>query len=243
MSNRHRRPTTKAAEHLLSDGRGPASGDPLHALLNAAAAPAQPHELADTAATLDRLRTARLQPPRDITRPVRSPLTLVVKLAALVLALLGGGWALAATTGVLPARLLPTESHRSTAAARHDPGSPSATTSRPGVSPAVSPTAASTATPAPQWPGLCRALLAHSPKNQGKLLDTPAFADLVTAAHGKAQAPAYCAALLGVTPTPSTSAPSPPDKKKDKTKDGKETGKHAKKRAPVASGARERDDG
>jgi hypothetical protein len=208
------------AERLLSGA--PITGDdPMSRLLLAATAPASADELSgeDEAVRAFHLaRRAYVVPP--LPRPVaprrhrsRWGWALVVKVAALVLATASAGWALAATTGVLPAPWddTPVSPAPVTTAVTHSTprvgttAAPSQTPS--GGSPSspglgATPTAGGSTDPAIH--GLCQAFVSQG--EDPDLLDSPGFARLVEVAGGADQVPDYCHALLSsATPSPSAS--------------------------------------
>ena len=167
------------AERLL---RGEVAGPhELAELLAAAAAPAQPDELAGEEAAVTAFREAHLIP---ASRPRRRSmitklLTLKVAAAALT-ATAAGGVALAAGTGHLPDSM--SGSAKSTA--RPDTGKTAAGAKH------------AKASPSPSLVGLCRAFRAGAGDNPGKALQSPAFTALITAAGGKDNVAAFCADLL-----------------------------------------------
>jgi hypothetical protein len=113
--------------------------------------------------------------------------------AAAVVALAGGGIAVAATTG--------TASHGKSAsaqakvAARHasetDSEGPETEPAEPSES------GEADGTPTPSLEGLCHAFQAGATSNPGKAIDNPAFSVLVAAAGGKDKLAAYCENLIG----------------------------------------------
>ena len=114
---------------------------------------------------------------------------LAVKAVIAAVGLTGGGVALAAATGHMPAVAGGNSSAASSAAhatASHSAGGQSAN------HPA--------ATPSPSLRGLCQAYTAHSADNPGKSLSNPAFSALITAAGGRANVSGYCATMLAAKP-------------------------------------------
>jgi len=104
---------------------------------------------------------------------------LTVKAAAVAAIALGGGVALAATTGVLPNPL------------NTNSGKPSATHSgQPSHSPGAK------GSPSPNLEGLCKAYAAKPTGERGKALESPAFQALITAAGGVDKVTDYCTTLL-----------------------------------------------
>jgi hypothetical protein len=114
---------------------------------------------------------------------------LVAKAVIAVVGVSGGGFALAAATGHMPANL----SGKPTAA-----GSAAVATARPAAS--GKSTSHPASSPSPSLRGLCQAYTAHAGRNTGKALDTPAFTALITAAGGKDSVTAFCTGLLATHP-------------------------------------------
>lgn len=221
---------------LDAAGGAPVAGaDPLARLLSAAAAPGRPDELAGEEAALAAFRAARAAPVSPAAAPRRRrPLT-----AGAVA--WGAGIAVTATAGVAFAAVAidrpsdPTPPRPVTPAPvtggseSSGPGTPGggATTGVPSAAPSSglpAPTTGAPTTGAGSPPprdgsqrlrGQCTAYLAKSPAQREKALDTPAFADLVTAAGGRDQVTGYCTRLVGEpeparTKTPeATESPSP----------------------------------
>jgi len=114
---------------------------------------------------------------------------LAVKAVIAAVGLTGGGVALAAATGHMPAVAGGNSSAASSAAhatASHSAGGQSAN------HPA--------ATPSPSLRGLCQAYTAHAADNPGKSLSNPAFTALITAAGGQANVSGFCAKTLAAKP-------------------------------------------
>ncbi|NUR69384.1 MAG: hypothetical protein HOU81_01045 [Hamadaea sp.] len=176
------------AEHLL-DGATDAGPPPLAELLAAAAAPAHPGELAGRQAVTQAYRAHRDAVPLPRRRSMLKTAlakALTVKAAAIAAVAVGGGVALAATTGVLPNPLGTT-------------GKPSASHSpKPSHSPGAK------GSPSPNLEGLCKAYAAKPDGERGKALESPAFQALVTAAGGLDKVTDYCVTLL---PSSKPSAP------------------------------------
>lgn len=156
-------------------------------LLAAAAAPSGERELSGETNAVVAFRAAHLVP---ATKPTWRQSMSVTKLLAVKVLLTatgvtaGGGVALAAATGHLPAAL-----------GGQSPASPSATAA-PGTS-ATHPAAS----PSPNLKGLCTAYTKGVADSPGKALDNPAFSALITAAGGKSDVAAFCATLpANVTP-------------------------------------------
>jgi hypothetical protein len=232
---RTRRIRRQEAEELLSGSRTAADRDALVRLLDLAAAPAKPAELAGREVAV----RALVQTYRDAARATRprrrSPLSLLSKalavktIAGLAVLLLGGA-AVAATTGSLPTPVQqgahdllsplgvavpagkaphPTGTSGGTV---HPSPTPSPLTPRPGPDPDPS--------AGPAMAGLCQAWQAQQKGGPGKPTDSPAFQALVTAAGGPDKVAAYCAAVLGgahqsasATPKGKDHKPSPTRKK------------------------------
>ena len=114
---------------------------------------------------------------------------LVAKAVFVAAVVSGGGIALAAATGHMPANLTGTPAAARSAAAT------SATHTASGKS-----TSRPAASPSPSLRGLCQAYTAHAGHNTGKSLDSPAFTALITAAGGKDSVTTFCASLLAAHP-------------------------------------------
>jgi len=196
-------------------------------LLAIAAAPAHGDETAGEEAAVMAFRAARRRlAERGNRKPavVRWAALLGAKTAAaLAVAVVATGAALAAGTGVLPNpfRKLDTpptvpasvtspvgettpDPVRTPPVVPSQPSGPPASVP-PSVAPLISlpPTGAPAngGAPPPTVPasmtGLCRAYQAHEDRQPGSAANSPAFASLVVAAGGADQVPAYCAAVLG----------------------------------------------
>lgn len=195
-ANRRRRLNRNAAEQLLRGGSASGPASPLSdhyalaSLLVAAAAPEGDRELAGEAEAVTAFRRALLGPAPQPRRPSMSATKLLVAKAVLAtVGVSGGGVALAAATGHLPANLAGTSAAAvSSASATAMPSADGKSTSHP------------TASPSPSLGGLCRAYTAHVGSNPGKALDSPAFTALITAAGGKDKVAAFCASLLATHP-------------------------------------------
>ncbi|MGN9778504.1 hypothetical protein ACTMS0_22450 [Micromonospora sp. H33] len=213
-----------------------AGTEPLARLLSAAAAPGRPDELAGEEAALAAFRAARAAPTRtpEPSRRRRPVTAGVVAWAAGVTVTATAGVAFAAVAidrpDNPPPRPTPTTAASDPGATDGPGGTPGggATTGAPSGTPSGPPaptTGAPTTGPgspspperAEQMDGQCRAYLARSPAQREKALDTPGFADLVTAAGGRAQVTDYCEERVGEpapaktkeprpTPTPAASA-------------------------------------
>ena len=131
------------------------------------------------------------------------------KAAFAVIAVSGGGVALAAGSGHLPGTgssdTHPTGRPDISASASHEdthsahPAAPATTSARKATAPQGS--------PSPNLRGLCTAFNAGVGDNPGKALDNPAFTALINAAGGKDAVSGYCVKLLG--PTKNNSADNP----------------------------------
>lgn len=206
MSEHRQRIDPITAERLVGNARaGTHSSDPLATVLAAAAAPARPDELARAEAVVDAFRAANLvRPPQSRRRSMLS--TTLAKLATAkaavaVIAVSGGGIALAAGSGHLPGVSGSTQHptarpDASTTASHHSTHSAGA-----GRSAASGAAAARNSTPhgspSPNLRGLCTAFTAGVGDNPGKALDNPAFTVLINTAGGKDQVANYCSTLLG----------------------------------------------
>jgi hypothetical protein len=155
-------------------------------LLVAASAPAATGELRGQVAALAAFRAAHRQPvATQRRRPVivdNIARMLTVKAAAIAVAITAtGGVAVAATTGALPV-----------------PGVSSGS----GTSTVVTPSgaAASGGTKSHDWTGPCNAAVhGHALDNPGTAAQSTALSQLITAAGGINQLPAFCSAVLGTT--------------------------------------------
>lgn len=195
-TTRRQRLSRTAAEQLLRgrQARRQASGSALAGLLAAAAAPPRDRELAGEHQAVAAFREARLSPANNPRRPEMSAAKLLaVKALIAVLGVSGGGVALAAATGHLPAQPGGSHSPASPAAA-----APAAAHSTPSA--AGHPASHPGASPSPSVRGLCQAYTAHPGSNPGKSLGNPAFTALISAAGGKDHVAAYCAAMLAAKP-------------------------------------------
>jgi hypothetical protein len=129
-------------------------------------------------------------------------LTVKAAAAAIAVTAVGGGVALAATSGALPSGH-GADNPQSQASA-HATARPSAAATA--DSAAVADAKHGDATPSPSLVGLCRAYAAGVHDNPGKALDNPAFGALITAAHGKDNIADYCTDLLKEQPSAGASA-------------------------------------
>ena len=194
-ADRRYRLNRNAAEQLLrgESASGPASQLADHyalaSLLAVAAAPEANRELAGEAEAVTAFRRAHLGPATQPRRPSMSATKLLVAKAVLVAAgVSGGGIALAAATGHMPANLTGKPAAASSAAAATHTPARGESTSHPAAS------------PSPSLRGLCQAYTAHAGHDTGKSLDSPAFTALVTAAGGKDSVTTFCTSLLATHP-------------------------------------------
>jgi hypothetical protein len=196
--DRRSRLNRNAAEQLLRGG--PASGPAgqradhyaLASLLAFAAAPEAGRELAGEAEAMTAFRRAHLGPATQSRRPSMSATKLLVAKAVIAaVGVSGGGVALAAATGHMPANLTgkpAAASSAAAAAATHTPAAGGESASHPA------------ANPSPSLRGLCQAYTAQVSSSPGKALDNPAFTALLTAAGGKDSVTAFCTSLLATQP-------------------------------------------
>ncbi|TYB38760.1 hypothetical protein FXF50_10170 [Micromonospora sp. AP08] len=209
----------ETVERLLVGPAADAQDGPeaLVRFLAAVRAAPRPHELSGEGAALQAFRMAQAGDPvpLPVSRPERRLRAGLVgaKLAlAALLATATGGVALAAVTGHLPGPLGggggagTTASPSAGADGRPTPtGDPSHPTTPAGVptDPSGSPSALA---------GLCTAYRAKNDAERGSALETPSFADLVSAAGGRDKVPGYCDRLLPGKDKPagSGSHPTPP---------------------------------
>ena len=137
------------------------------------------------------------------------------KAAVAVIAVSGGGIALAAGSGHLPgvsgSTQHPTARPDASATASHHPTRSGASSASAGAAGSAGSGAAAShrstpsGSPSPNLRGLCTAFTAGVGDNPGKALDNPAFTVLVNTAGGKDQVANYCSTLLGAAhATPST---------------------------------------
>lgn len=221
-TTRTRRIGRREAEELLSGKRTAADRDALIRLLDLAAAPPAPQELAGREATVRALVQTYQDAARATRTPRRSPVSMLskaiaVKVFAGVIVLLLGGAAVAATTGNLPTPvqqgahdLLSPLGVVVPAGKTPQPPKDNGGTRRPAPQPSRtmrhSPTAGPSTDPAVL--GLCQAWDAHQKRTDrpGKAMDAAAFQALAAAAGGAEKIAAYCATVLGAQ----TSTTSPP---------------------------------
>jgi hypothetical protein len=180
-------------------------------VLRAAAAPGHPHELADAPEMVDKLRRVRrATPPIRKPTPARhrsqwQPGWLLIKVAAGLAAVVGSGWALTAGIGGQgPAG--PSTPSGSFSTTQPGGGStsirPSVPAGTPTSTPASSgsPASSSSAATTDSLAGQCHAVLAQPAGKRDRLLDSPAYADLVAAAGGRDQVIDFCQ-NLAATPS------------------------------------------
>ncbi|MFG2107419.1 hypothetical protein [Micromonospora chersina] len=203
------RPADRAeSERLLDAARAGApaepGGDRLAHLLAAAAAPADPGELAGEERALAAFRAARAAPvpaPAVAPRP-RHRFRLGAALAGLA-ATATAGVAFAAVS--LDRGTEPTPPPAPSTSGSTGPGTPtdsgSGSAGPTGGVPSTAPTPGASGGPGRQpnagkLAGLCRGYLAKSDRQRARALETPAFADLATAAGGADRVEGYCLALV-----------------------------------------------
>ncbi|RZU76411.1 hypothetical protein EV384_5066 [Micromonospora kangleipakensis] len=212
------------SERLLDaarDARPPAAdADPLRHLLAAAAAPANPGELSGEEQALAAFRAARAAP---APAPARAPGRRRLRAGAVAWV---AGLAATATAGVAfaavsldapeeptppPAPTTPGGGDSSPSPTRgadptgSDPGAPGATA--PSGAPGTTGTGPGRSAGTAKLTGLCRAYLARSTEQRAQALETPAFADLVTAAGGAERVEDYCLRLVPEASPTSSSSP------------------------------------
>lgn len=232
MTTHQARPLSRAdAEKVLTGTASPPAE--LAHIIAAARGLADSDELAGEAAAMIRFQAARLEPAAAHAPTVRkrtSDKLLAAKLgiAAALAAAATGGVALAAAahTQTEPAHDARPASTPVAAPSHDGTSTPKATTttapapshaataSAPPPAPAGGagshPSASRpSAAPSPALRGLCIAYFAMG-RSDGKVIDTPAFRALVTAAGGKGKVTAYCQTLLRVGPNPTGPARSHP---------------------------------
>jgi hypothetical protein len=191
---------SETAEQLL-DGALPtraAGTERLAALLAAAGGPPRPYEYAREEEAVMAFRAL----PAPARRPSWRKL-LTFKVLAITATVTVGGLAFASTTGIIPGPFNDNPGVSPT----NDPtwNSPERSHSSTGGSPTPEATSATAA-----LSGLCTSYLAKDAEARRRTLDTPPYADLVTAAGGVDKVDAYCAAL-------------PEKEKEDKSKEPRPT--------------------
>ncbi|MFI2648441.1 hypothetical protein [Micromonospora fulviviridis] len=217
----------ETVERLLVGPAADAQDGPeaLVRFLAAVRAAPRPHELSGEGAALQAFRTAQAGAavPMTVSRPERRLRAglLGAKLAlATLLATATGGVALAAVTGHLPGPLGGGGGADTTASPSAGPdGRPTPTG---GPSHPTTPAPAPTGRPGSPsaLSGLCSAYRAKNGADRGRALETPPFADLVSAAGGREKVPGYCDRLLHGQdkPTASGAHPTPPQPSADPTR-------------------------
>ena len=208
-TTRARRIGRREAEELLSGARTAADRDALIRLLDLAAAPPQPAELAGREATVRALVQTYREAVRAAQTRRRSRLSLLSKAIAvkvftglIVLAL--GGAAVAATTGSLPPPvqrgahdLLSPLGVTVPDSKAPRPGQGSGGTPRPSDSPSPAHVpSASADLSGPVVSGLCQAWQAQQKGPASKSMDPAAFQKLAAAAGGADKVTAFCATVL-----------------------------------------------
>ncbi|PWU53454.1 hypothetical protein DLJ46_01135 [Micromonospora globispora] len=175
----------------------PNGSEALLRLLTAVRAAPRPHELTGEAAALRAFRMAQagllpVAASRPQRRTLAGLLSAKVALAALLVATTGGV-ALAAATGTLPGSLGGADEGTTPGATAGGHPSP---TAGPDVSPTPATGASGRPTDSPSLVGLCTAYRAEANENRRRALETPRFAELVSAANGREKVPSYCDRLL-----------------------------------------------
>jgi len=198
-ADRRYRLNRTAAEQLL---RGESASGPagqlaghyaLASLLAFAATADADRELAGEAEAVTAFRRAHLGPAPQPRRPSMSATKLLVAKAVIAaVGVSGGGVALAAATGHMPANLAGKPAAASSAAAAAAMPAASGNSASHPARPAAS--------PSPSLRGLCQAYTAHVSQSPGKALDNPAFTALITAAGGKDSVTTFCTSLLATHP-------------------------------------------
>lgn len=194
----------ETAERLLSGASTspPAQGDPLVALLAAAAAPGRAHELAGER---DALAAFHALPAPQHRFSLRR--AIAVKIAAVVaVTATAGGIAMASSAGILPNPFKPPTT--APASTSPPPSSPGSIKPSPSVAPPMPPAAQ---VPVSSLPGLCHALAAKPSGERGKALESPAFSALLDAAGKPQDVAGFCARLLA-SPEPKPRPTDPPGK-------------------------------
>jgi len=220
ISLRARRIGRREADELLSGGSSRADRAGIVEVLELAAAPPHPEELAGRQAAVAAFARAWREGPAAPVRRgrLRAWLSRALAVKAItVLALLSlGGVAVAAGTGTLPAGvqhgahdlLTPFGVPVPDASSAHGTPTRPATPHR-SASPAPAPgSPAASADPAVH--GLCEAWQAGQTNGQGKKVDAAVLTRLSAAAGGTEKIPAFCAAVLAPPPSPTTGPPAAP---------------------------------
>jgi hypothetical protein len=243
---KHRNPhlSRREAERLLDDPTAVPSA--LGTALAAAGAPARANELAREDAEVAAFHTARLSPSPTLRSNFVSP-TLLGKRAATraivatgaVVALTTGGFALAnsAHLPTLPGQASDQATESVAKSRTSDATGTESTTTEPTATESAvteAPTTDATttespegesATPTPNFEGLCKAFQANDKSAHGKALDSAAFTALATEAGGKDNIATYCVALIG--------APKETGRPTDKPTPGKPTARPTQAATPT----------
>ena len=185
----------EAVERLLAGSVADAfdGSEALVQLLTAVRAAPRPHELTGEAAAVRAFQMAQagllpVAAARPQQRRLAGLLGAKVALAALLVATTGGV-ALGAAAGTLGG------ADEATTPGGIAGGHPSPTAG-PDVSPTPATSASGRPTDSPSLFGLCRAYRAEANENRRRALQTPRFAELVSAADGREKVPSYCDRLL-----------------------------------------------
>lgn len=219
MSDDRERIDRITAEQLVSGARVGwyLGADPLTEVLAAAASPARPGELAGEEAAVMAFRAAHLGlTPESRRRSMwKSALAKVatVKAAAVLIAVAGGGAALAAGSGHLPGtgsnhHIAHSPAGSSTASEHASRASDPSHSAASEANESAEGTHAPSGSPSPNLRGLCTAFEAGVGTNPGKALDNPAFSVLIATAGGKDMVQSYCATVLASAPGKSSMHPS-----------------------------------
>lgn len=243
MSRHEPRPLSRREAERLLDDPAAADGAVASVLRDAQAPTPAGSPLAREETTVAAFRAARLTAPGSRSQfvspstPGRRAATKAVVATGAVVAMISGGFAMAAT-GHLPS--LPDQaSERATEAVAQTrtPSETASTSASASASTSATTESSSStseesesasATPTPNFKGLCKAFQASDKSAHGKALESAAFTALATEAGGPALVATYCVALVGEPretgrptdkPTPTTGKPT------DKPTPGKPTDK------------------
>ncbi|MEH1015741.1 hypothetical protein V6U90_21835 [Micromonospora sp. CPCC 206060] len=217
------RPDRDAADRLLDSPTPPtgADPDPLARLLAAAAAPAQPDELAGEEAAMAAFRTIRAAAPEPATPPASSrrrgtgAVAWIAGLATVAtagVAVAAGGLGRTGSPTPPPTPVTPSGSAAATSTA------PATTTTRSGAAPTTSGVPSlTTGTTRPSSGdldarGLCAALLSKGSAERAREISSPRYRQLVVAAGGQQQVEGYCRQLLQTPPEPAQRPTERPDR-------------------------------
>jgi hypothetical protein len=204
-----------AAEQMLSTtwvGWGVGS-DPLAELLAAHAAATREDQRVEAVRGAHR-STGRATRKRSIVQVAIARLATAKAVVALVA--LGGGAALAASTGHMPGLGSSGNDHGARLPAEITAGAPDSSPggdlTSTGGSPSAWPSTSvqPSATPPANVRNLCVSIDAARGATRATALDDPAYAVLITAAGGKDEVAGYCAAVLGARPGTSSAQPGDP---------------------------------